>query len=53
MIEFNKKLIKHPKIFGVKYLHVVSYNSVKNGSLMYCCMIVLFVYYDLFMRDET
>ena len=28
-------------------LIIVSYNSVKNGSLIDCCMIVLYVYYDL------
>jgi hypothetical protein len=27
-------------------LIIVSYNSVKNGSLIYC-MIVLYMYYDL------
>ena len=34
-------------------LIIVSYNSVKNGSPIYCCMIVLYVYYDLYLRDET
>jgi hypothetical protein len=28
-------------------LIIVSYNSVKTGSLIDCCMIVLYVYYDL------
>jgi hypothetical protein len=27
-------------------LIIISYNSVKNGSLIYCCMIVLYVYYN-------
>jgi hypothetical protein len=31
----------------VVFLIIVSYNSAKNGSLIYCCMIVLYVYYDL------
>jgi hypothetical protein len=31
-------------------LIIVSYNSVKNGSLIYCCMIVLYVYYDLYLK---